>query len=182
MTEPVPTAETARALLRRHGLPEGVIDGALALFAQELAGKIRAWHDRLPSEHECCDGNAADLIDPANWARAVPADAPPETVHACPPDGSGLTPCCGRTPFELPGTDRMTTGPSAVTCSTVEPPVDRPAVLREAADELGRMDYDVDASDYGWDTYREAWNSGVMDGADLLRRMAAEVPENEASA
>lgn len=31
----------------------------------------------------------------------------PETVHGCPPDGSGLTPCCGRTPFELPLTDRI---------------------------------------------------------------------------
>ena len=30
-----------------------------------------------------------------------------ETVHACPPDGSGLTPCCGRTPFELPLGDRI---------------------------------------------------------------------------
>lgn len=36
-------------------------------------------------------------------------------VHACPPEGSGLTPCCGRTPFELPYSDRMTlTG--LVTC------------------------------------------------------------------
>lgn len=32
---------------------------------------------------------------------------PTETVHACPPDGSGLTPCCGRTPFELPLSDRI---------------------------------------------------------------------------
>ncbi|MCZ4602953.1 hypothetical protein O3S80_04030 [Streptomyces sp. Lzd4kr] len=31
----------------------------------------------------------------------------PEVVHACPPDGSGLTPCCGRTPFELPLSDRI---------------------------------------------------------------------------
>ncbi|MFF7837594.1 hypothetical protein ACFZC6_01970 [Streptomyces ossamyceticus] len=40
--------------------------------------------------------------------------APP--VHGCPPDGSGLTPCCGRTPFELPRTDRMATDPALVTC------------------------------------------------------------------
>ena len=37
------------------------------------------------------------------------------TVHACPPDGSGLMPCCGRTPFETPG-DRMTANPDDVTC------------------------------------------------------------------
>lgn len=31
---------------------------------REAAATIRGWHDRLPGEHECCDGNAADLIDP----------------------------------------------------------------------------------------------------------------------
>ncbi|MBP5913210.1 hypothetical protein F3K34_13305 [Streptomyces sp. LBUM 1486] len=45
----------------------------------------------------------------------APADS--ETVHACPPDGSGLTPCCGRTPFELPRTDRISSEPAAITCA-----------------------------------------------------------------
>lgn len=53
-------------------------------------------------------------------------------------------------------------------------PVDRAATFREAAEALGRMDYDTDSHDYGYDTYRDAWNGGVMDGADLLRRLAAE--------
>jgi hypothetical protein len=53
-------------------------------------------------------------------------------------------------------------------------PVDRAAVLREAAEALRRMDYDNDSNDYGYDTYRDAWNGGVMDGAGLLRRMADE--------
>jgi hypothetical protein len=39
-----------------------------------------------------------------------------DAVHACPPDGSGITPCCGRTPFELPRTDRMSADPTLVTC------------------------------------------------------------------
>jgi hypothetical protein len=38
------------------------------------------------------------------------------TVHACPPDSSGLMPCCGRTPFELGGLERLTEHGSAVTC------------------------------------------------------------------
>lgn len=38
-----------------------------------------------------------------------------EVVHGCPPDGSGLTPCCGRTPFELPLTDRISSE-APVTC------------------------------------------------------------------
>ena len=50
----------------------------------------------------------------------------------------------------------------------------RAEALREAADALGRMDYDTDSNDYGYDTYRDAWNGGVMDGAGLLRRMAVE--------
>jgi hypothetical protein len=39
-----------------------------------------------------------------------------ETVHQCPPDGSSITPCCGRIPFDLIG-DRMATDPSLVTCT-----------------------------------------------------------------
>lgn len=40
----------------------------------------------------------------------------PGVVHRCPPGDSGVTPCCGRTPFELPRTDRMTDDPRLVTC------------------------------------------------------------------
>lgn len=58
----------------------------------------------------------------------------------------------------------------------------RGAVLREAADELGRMDYDTDSNDYGYDTYRDAWSGGVMDGADLLRRRADEEQQPETQA
>ena len=50
----------------------------------------------------------------------------------------------------------------------------RAEALREAADALGRMDYDTDSNDYGYDTYRDAWNGGVMDGAEKLRRLADE--------
>ena len=63
------------------------------------------------------------------------------------------------------------------TLAVLPPPADRAAVLREAADALGRMDYDTDSNDYGYDTYRDAWNGGVMDGADLLRRLAAEAQQ-----
>lgn len=40
-----------------------------------------------------------------------------EIVHQCPPRGSGLMPCCGRSPLETQG-DRMTTNPDLVTCVT----------------------------------------------------------------
>lgn len=41
---------------------------------------------------------------------------PRETIHECPPKGSGVTPCCGKTPFELPYTDRLTLDQKLVTC------------------------------------------------------------------
>lgn len=58
----------------------------------------------------------------------------------------------------------------------VLPADQRAATLREAADALGRMDYDTDSTDYGYDTYRDAWNGGVMDAAAELRRVAGEEP------
>jgi hypothetical protein len=39
-----------------------------------------------------------------------------EVVHLCPPGGSARTPCCGRTPFELPLNDRMALDYDQVTC------------------------------------------------------------------
>ena len=36
-------------------------------------------------------------------------------VHACPPKGSGVMPCCWATPFEKQG-ERLTTNPALVTC------------------------------------------------------------------
>lgn len=42
---------------------------------------------------------------------------PPPVTHLQPPDGSGLTPCCGKTLFELPGTDKMTPDAEAATCT-----------------------------------------------------------------
>jgi hypothetical protein len=38
------------------------------------------------------------------------------TTHACPPGNSSLTPCCGRTPFELSRTDRLTYDQAEINC------------------------------------------------------------------
>ena len=56
------------------------------------------------------------------------AGSKPEIVHGCPPDGSGLTPCCGRTPFELPLGDRISSE-APITCATA------PAVVAEPGKE-----------------------------------------------
>jgi len=85
-TNPQAEPETAHALLRRHGLPEDVIDGAFCLHAQELAAQQRAHADAEPGEPGCWHDGAhcvADLIDPTKAAAAsVPASAPTEEAPA----------------------------------------------------------------------------------------------------
>lgn len=55
-------------------------------------------------------------IDWAEWERDLI-----EVTHHCPPEGKSLTPCCSRTPFELPRTHRMTLDPELVTCVGAKP-------------------------------------------------------------
>lgn len=85
-----PATETARAALHRHGLPEDVIDGALALHAQELADMQRAdaqaRHDRSYSDNRVFELKgariAADLIDPARAGTTAPAVVEPPADRA----------------------------------------------------------------------------------------------------
>lgn len=37
-------------------------------------------------------------------------------VHACPPGTSGIMPCCGKGPMDVPLTQPIRTDPNAVTC------------------------------------------------------------------
>ncbi|MET9445050.1 hypothetical protein [Streptomyces sp. NPDC006610] len=81
------TFETARALLWRHGLPEDVIDGALALHAQELAAVQRrdaaVWGvDTDAGKHRL---SAADLIDPTRGECTPPAVQVPAADRAAQP-------------------------------------------------------------------------------------------------
>ena len=43
-------------------------------------------------------------------------EAKAEIIHLCPYDGTSVTPCCARSPFELKKTDRMTMDRALVTC------------------------------------------------------------------
>lgn len=47
---------------------------------------------------------------------------PAEVTHRCPPEGEAVTPCCGRTPFELLPDGRLTVDDALVTCKVVERP------------------------------------------------------------
>jgi hypothetical protein len=64
--------------------------------------------------------------------------ATPEIVHACPPLGPAVTTCCGRTPFDLPRTDRLTNDPAAVTCGAGIPTA---AEAQQPAPEQQRARY-----------------------------------------
>ena len=55
-----------------------------------------------------------DGAGPAPGAPNAPVDG--GAIHACPPDGSGIMPCCGRQPTEVPRTDRITVLGPLVTC------------------------------------------------------------------
>lgn len=46
-----------------------------------------------------------------------------EIIHRCPMKGQHVTPCCDRSPLELPPTDRLTLDRELVTCSSSGEPV-----------------------------------------------------------
>lgn len=72
-----------------------------------------------------------------------------EIIHACPPEGSGLTPCCGKTPFELPLGDRISSEPDAVTCLPAPAPELRDqiaAAMREHYLSSSRDEADADGN------------------------------------
>lgn len=69
------------------------------------------------------------------------------TTHACPPRGKSLTPCCRRSPFELPRDDRITLETRLVTCGR-RFPTNRPGWLGDYQPwPCGRCGKDVDASE-----------------------------------
>ena len=128
-------AERAEAAIER------VLKFAASLdeIGRQLAGP-EAVHPVAAHIRHLLDTPAAEAPEPATQAAHVGGNAedcpacedsnppypflcpgpPAETVHACPPDGSGLTPCCGRTPFELPLGDRISSEAS-VTCPGATP-------------------------------------------------------------
>lgn len=59
-----------------------------------------------------------DGVDGKLWH--VCPGTPSEIVHQRPHSGVGLTPCCRKTIFEIPSTDRVTFNPSIVTCKGLE--------------------------------------------------------------
>jgi hypothetical protein len=73
------------------------------------------WKDGTPTERRLVRATTTYTVE-----RAAVAQPETEIIHGCPPDGSGLTPCCGRTPFELPRKDRISSE-APVTCPAAAP-------------------------------------------------------------
>jgi hypothetical protein len=78
--------------------------------------------------------------------------ATPETVHACPPGNSSLTPCCGRTPFELTRTDRLTYDPAEITCTATTQTTMTTTPSREQQLAVARARHDAAAIKHLADT------------------------------
>lgn len=74
-------------------------------------------HDRLGFCSACEPSRRlGDLpLEVLGWRLLAMKDAA-EVVHQCPPQGSGVTPCCDRVVLELPRTDRLAVDPVLVTC------------------------------------------------------------------
>lgn len=189
-----PDPETARELLWRHNLPEDVIDGALALFAQELAGKIRAHraHTRGAVQATKVMDFAADLISPEHWARTAPAvvSSPPATDRATLRErvvealADALMPRYGGPQHNTPGGLRLTATAEEVALHRAQPLADavlvvlpddgRATGLREAAD---RYEGILAKANTGQDP--RYWTA-VRDITLGLRRMADEAQQQEA--
>lgn len=67
------------------------------------------WQPHPPSQERCFGPPAASSPDEGGG-----------TVHAVPPHGSANTPCCDRSPFDLPAADRITVNAAEVTCASAD--------------------------------------------------------------
>lgn len=91
----------------------------------DAPGKSTPWWlcpNEPPCPHARVVHDVYDLDDPLPRCCAWGCDCgrkPEPVTHQCPVGDGGLTPCCGLTPFELPGTDRITEDPERVTCRRI---------------------------------------------------------------
>jgi hypothetical protein len=115
-------------------------------------GKLLGLADNPSVLIESADGHRMSLPQTFTVERvdapAAPADVPAPrstVVHATPRKGSSLTPCCGRSPFNLPRTDRISIDPFEATCG--EPDAPAPASLR---DQIAAALYEWSCQPYRW--------------------------------
>ncbi|QES45232.1 hypothetical protein DEJ49_33370 [Streptomyces venezuelae] len=123
-------------------------------------------HDE--GEHAFCGGECN--VDQAGQS---------EIIHAAPPLDEGITPCCRRTPFELPRIDRMTTDYALVTCRRVNAIAADPYDIAhdsEAKRIVRVLMMGSGLTEYGATAIRDAYLAEAMQGTvpvprDALRRL-----------
>lgn len=101
------------------------VEGVRVRWAHEASGVELAQNLLTGSIRLSVEGSGVDLTPATAAELAAKLEAAAvyghsfDTViiHACPPQGSGVMPCCGRAPAEVPATDRVTLYPENVTCS-----------------------------------------------------------------
>ncbi|MFJ4682015.1 hypothetical protein [Streptomyces sp. NPDC088789] len=86
--------------------------------ARSHAAAVATIRAAIPGMYARVGFRLEDVLNEAAGAQQQPDT---EIVHGCPPDGSDLTPCCGKSPVELPRYDRMTINTAAVTCPGTAP-------------------------------------------------------------
>jgi hypothetical protein len=112
---PAPWAPSIDEVRRLHLHPgDALVVKAPGQMTESAAGRLRA--------------HLTDLLGAERKVMVLPEEMKLEVlsfeiVHLCPTDGSGVMPCCGRTPFDVPAWDRMTVHDDQITCS--RKPVDQ---------------------------------------------------------
>ena len=89
----------------------------LELLAELRAARSESVVESIKQRAEAL--NLIDLHDFGATLLSAPATVAEPKIHMCPAQGSATTPCCGISPFELPGTDRLTRDEASVTCGNV---------------------------------------------------------------
>ena len=85
-------------------------------IADGLYGSAPDGAERLVIGHESVGRVINVLVSEFQRLEKLVAGDDDSVVHGCPPDGSGLTPCCHRSPIDLPLTERISLDGSEVTC------------------------------------------------------------------
>jgi len=186
--------ETARELLWRHQLPEDIIDGVLALHAQELSAVQRKAHDeRRPYFHmglPCTPGfgcHVAELIalivpgvpeEPSGPAAATGQTAPAVSIDGHPQleaIAAAVHEHCQTGDGGIVHDDPRNIAVAAL-AAVLPASVDRADVLDQAAAIVFALDFDELRATTQFDSHRQAWELGTIDAANKLRRVAAENP------
>lgn len=104
------------AITRPH-----ICELTLATAQPDDHGNVRVAVANTPLTPDEARELAAEIYGAADTAAAYRAEqaaasATVDVVHGMPLTGYSTTTCCGRDPFELPNTDRLTADADAITC------------------------------------------------------------------